>query len=505
MTRSTHPVSRVGALLLAAATLTWSAPMVHAQLSPPPTPGAPTLCLDNGMNVTFATAVSADNRGNTYVTGGKRLNDRDAGLSRGSTFTTIKYDAGGRAVWSRSYQGSFGCFDHARAIATDNAGRVYVTGTVWLRGNDLTNPFVDRSQRAYATIKYDADGTLQWVSQYFVEGDKKNEPWAIAVDPHGDVYVTGLSDSGRGGPQKEIATVKYDGQNGQQLWAARYAGGRGILSASGMELTPRGLYVAGTVCTELTQKGNCSDFAFAVLNYDTSGALRWTAQYQNGVGFASQATSLTADRSENVYVTGTSCSTPYIFDDTGDFVRAGCDEADYATVKMTPRGATAWIARYHGVSSGNYVPEAIAVDDSENVYVSGSGAREDQGFHTVKYDRDGQQSWISLFEGTTYASPKAIAVNARGQMYVAGLVLHAFKAYFAVVAYDVQGAEIWNDQVQGLDRTRDWTAAAVALDEQGRLRVTGGTLDMYDWGLVDSWYLTNLYSADGNLLWTRQF
>jgi hypothetical protein len=56
-----------------------------------------------------------------------------------------------------------------------------------------------------------------------------------------------------------------------------------------------------------------------------------------------------------------------------------------------------------------------------------------------------------------------------------------------------------------MDHSRNWTAAAAAIDQQGRLRVTGGTLDMLDWGLVDSWYLTNMYSADGDLLWTHQF
>jgi hypothetical protein len=233
--------------------------------------------------------------------------------------------------------------------------------------------------------------------------------------------------------------------------------------------------------------------------------VRWTAQYENGVGFASSATSLTADQAGNVYVTGTSCSTPYTLDDSGDFVRAGCDDADYATVKLGPDGTTAWIARYRGVSSGNYVPETITRDDSGNVYVSGSGARADQGFHTVKYDKDGRESWTAVFEGTTYASPKAIAVDARGRVHVAGLVLREFHSSFAVVAYDAHGNELWNHLVQGMDHSRNWTAAAAAIDQQGRLRVTGGTLDMLDWGLVDSWYLTNMYSADGDLLWTHQF
>jgi hypothetical protein len=258
-------VRSVGAVLLTVVTLTCAEHVAHAQ---PSTIGG-TLCMDTGRNITFATAVSIDNSGHTYVTGGKRLNDRATDASRGSTFTTIKYDADGTELWSRSYQGSFGCFDHARAIATDPAGNVYVTGTVWLRGNDLSNPFVDRSQRAYATIKYDTDGTLQWVSQYFAEGDQKNEPRSIVLDDRGDVYVTGLSDRGQAVPRKQITTVKYEGRTGRQLWAARYAGPRGVLSASGMAFSAHALYVAATACTQVTSKGNCSDFAYAVLKFGT--------------------------------------------------------------------------------------------------------------------------------------------------------------------------------------------------------------------------------------------
>jgi hypothetical protein len=32
------------------------------------------------MNITLATAVSADNHGNTYVAGGKRVNDEATGV-----------------------------------------------------------------------------------------------------------------------------------------------------------------------------------------------------------------------------------------------------------------------------------------------------------------------------------------------------------------------------------------------------------------------------------------
>src|SRR5262249_44171601 len=41
-----------------------------------------TLCMDTGRNITFATAVGWDNSGNTYVTGGKRLNNHAKGVSQ---------------------------------------------------------------------------------------------------------------------------------------------------------------------------------------------------------------------------------------------------------------------------------------------------------------------------------------------------------------------------------------------------------------------------------------
>jgi hypothetical protein len=65
-----------------------------------------TLCPDIGQNVANARAISIDPRGNTYITGGKRLNDHPGGKALGSAIVTIKYDEAGREVWSRSYQGA---------------------------------------------------------------------------------------------------------------------------------------------------------------------------------------------------------------------------------------------------------------------------------------------------------------------------------------------------------------------------------------------------------------
>jgi hypothetical protein len=96
----------------------------------------------------------------------------------------------------------------------------------------------------------------------------------------------------------------------------------------------------------------------------------------------------------------------------------------------------------------------------------------------------------------------SIAVDSHGQAYVGAMVDHD-GGHFAVVAYDHDGRERWSQLVRG-SAPRDYEAAALAIGKGGRVHATGGTLDMFDWGLVDSWYLTNAYGADGALLWTDE-
>jgi hypothetical protein len=64
--------------------------------------------------------------------------------------------------------------------------------------------------------------------------------------------------------------------------------------------------------------------------------------------------------------------------------------------------------------------------------------------------------------------------------------------------------EVWSHQTQGSDVTRDWSASAIAIGKGGRVAVTGGVLDMFGWGVVNSWYLTNTYAPDGDVVWSRE-
>src|SRR5687767_11734407 len=113
-------------------------------------------------------------------------------------------------LWQARYNGPANREDLLFAMTIDPAGRVYVTGS----SDNNVNP------DPYATVKYDTNGTQLWVGRY--TGPRMiDSPTAIAVDQQGYVYVTGFSHGNASGYDPDYATVKY-APEGTELWAARY-------------------------------------------------------------------------------------------------------------------------------------------------------------------------------------------------------------------------------------------------------------------------------------------
>jgi len=100
---------------------------------------------------------------------------------------------------------------------------------------------------------------------------------------------------------------------------------------------------------------------------------------------------------------------------------------DYATIKYDSNGNELWVSRYNG--SGYNIDDArtLVVDDAGNVYVTG-GSRSDRGngvredYATVKYDNNGNQLWVIRYGGPGDGdnTANAIAVDGEGNVYVTG-------------------------------------------------------------------------------------
>ncbi|MFC1535712.1 SBBP repeat-containing protein, partial [Candidatus Neomarinimicrobiota bacterium] len=148
-------------------------------------------------------AMTLDDAGNVYVTGGS--SDSSGYLD----YATVKYNAAGVEQWVATYHGTgyplYGYDDIPSDIGVDDSGNVYVTG--------YTSSY-NTGTRDYATVKYNAVGVEQWVRYYNGPGWHHDEAVALALDDHGNIYVTGTSEA-------DYLTIKY-GPNGTRQWLHRY-------------------------------------------------------------------------------------------------------------------------------------------------------------------------------------------------------------------------------------------------------------------------------------------
>lgn len=108
----------------------------------------------------------------------------------------------------------------------------------------------------------------------------------------------------------------------------------------------------------------------ATVKYNSAGQQQWAAYYPG------TAKAMAVDASRNVYVTGRS---------------PGAGNLDYATIKYNSAGQQQWIVTYNGPGNGDDQANAIAVDGSGDVYVTGASAGGDnlrKTFHLQTSVRD---------------------------------------------------------------------------------------------------------------------
>jgi Beta-propeller repeat len=357
----------------------------------------------------LANAIAVDGSGNVYVTGqsepvfGSNIYD----------YVTIKYDASGAELWIAHYNGPGNDDDVASAIAVDGSGNVYVTGRSTGSGANFD----------YATIKYNASGTEEWVARYDGPGNAFDFAAAIAVDGGANVYVTGQSVGPAPLNSVDYATIKYNA-SGTEQWVARYDGPDNSADfATGIALDGSGnVYVTG---------GSTSGaYDYATIKYNPSGAEQWAARYNGPGNLDDSASAVALDASANVYVTGNSAGSG--------------TSLDYATIKYDTSGAEQWVARYNGPGNFNDDARAIAVDGSGNSYVTGAstGSGGIYDYATIKYDAAGVEQWVARYNGpgNLIDFARGIGVDGSGNVYVTGESLGSGTNYdYATIKY-VQGA-----------------------------------------------------------------
>jgi len=156
----------------------------------------------------------------------------------------------------------------------------------------------------------------------------------------------------------------------------------------------------------------------------------------------------------------------------------------YATVKYDPNGKQLWASRYDSPGQADDIARAVALDSSGNVYVTGSSGGN---YTTIKYDSMGGQLWLARYGNSTLGTDGAVALalDSSGNVYVTG----SSQGNFATIKYDSQGKQLWVDTYEG-------EAKAMALDGSGNVYVTGQS---------GGKYATIKYDTAGNQVWVAGF
>ena len=188
-----------------------------------------------------------------------------------------------------------------------------------------------------------------------------------------------------------------------------------------------------------------------------------------------RAIALATDLSGNIYLTGVQGANENI--NFGDI--------DILIAKYSPDGKEIWSRIYDGPAGIDDESVGIATDQSGNVYLAGNTYvdQQNQRIHTVKFNTDGTLQWAVTYNDASFSRATALAVDFfTGDVFVAGSSLvprvgdDIHLSDFTTIKYNINGEQQWLRLYNGGSGLDD-VARAVVVDADGNVLVTGSSIE----------------------------
>ncbi|HET9401208.1 MAG TPA: SBBP repeat-containing protein [Candidatus Acidoferrales bacterium] len=437
-----------------------------------------------GTNFDFADGIAVDSAGDAYVVGETSSTDfpttnsiQAAFAGGGDDVFVAKLNPTGNALIYSTYLGG-GNSDFAGGIAVDSAGNAYVAGTTASLNFPTHNPIQAAGGGTCGTApntfacgdafiaKLDSTGSTLVYSTY-LGGGGDDQGAGVALDSGGNAYVVGSTSSLNFPTANALQSVPgagtcgsapntfpcYDAfvtklnAAGSALVYSTYLGGNGDETGSAIAVDSTGsAYVTGTTFSPNFPTSHPLQAVFAggdgdafVAKLSAAGSSLVYSTYLGGTADDS-GRGIAVDSSGNAYVTGGT--------DSHDFMTVnpyqaafGGGPSDVFFAKLNSSGSAALYSTYLG-GAQNDAGVAIALDSSGDAYLTGnmdSGAfvmvnpfqkacggcqRAGPDGFVAEIDptKVGAASLIfsSFIGGTGHDAGAGIAVDASGNVYVAG-------------------------------------------------------------------------------------
>jgi hypothetical protein len=432
----------------------------------------------------------------------------------------------------------------ASRIATDNAGNLILASSagdvqlhkpVAYQQKGGTRQPVDarfvvqpNHQVSFALGNYDRsrelviDPSVSYAT--YLGGTAEDDGYGIAIDSTGNAYVTGQTKSTNfpgttsgyvGGFDVFVTKLSSDGT---MIEYSTYVGGPGDDSGNAIAVDASGnVFVAGgttsstgfptTVGAKQTVFGGGSVDAFVFELASTGGKLTYCTYLGGNADDVANGIALAGDGSGDVFVVGSTGSTN--FPAPLPAIQSTLISTSDGFVTLVNSSGTAWLySTYLGGSTGDFA-SAVAVDSSNNAYVTGAtqnptfptttgalqttcgtgsgcnGGLTDAFVSVIKADRSGLL-YSTFLGGSSADQGLGIAVDSAGDAYVTGLTQSsdfpvknpaqlAYKGVqdaFVAALNPTGTALLYSTYLGG---TQNDGGAAIAVDGSKNVYVTGQT------------------------------
>jgi hypothetical protein len=271
----------------------------------------------SASNDDYGKSVASDSQGNTYYTGAIS-STMPGGFTTSANVFLVKKDLTGNTLWSKVLGGD--AEDAGTAIAVDQDGNVYLTGTFRSSAFVCETATLASSGASDAfLVKYNSTGTEQWVKKF--GGTQSDEPYGITTDIKGNVFITGdytsttltigatTLNNNSAGAETDIFIAKFDGL-GKALWAKSFGSTTRDKSRSIVTDLTGNVYITGdfygtfsmgsVTLTQYFSPINTGDAYIAKL--DSIGTPVWAKT--GGSNDADISKSIAIDKLGNLYITG---------------------------------------------------------------------------------------------------------------------------------------------------------------------------------------------------------